>query len=252
MHVTTLKKAQFKALLFYTKLEGWDSEETHLRSLYKSHPNDFFVLIHEEKIVGFVVAIRYSQRFGFISSFLVLKEFRFRGFGTFLFEHALERLKDCQIALDSVKNKQSFYKKYGFKSYFNVTTYKFIVGSAHEPKSDFEVVNFYEKLSLVGLDEYMKSMIRYPTTNYKAIKKANAITSFAFSFKYVDGYKIHIESDDLDETIALFFALVKEFKDASVAYVQVTKLSPVLVELVKLLNMSEHSKLVRMYNKILE
>jgi len=246
-----LQKSELKLLYHYSKLEGWDSEEIHTVSLLKTQPDDFFIAYKDEQLIGFIVAIKHSNSFGFISTFLVLKEFRGLGYGKIIFQHALQHLDGCQIALESIIDKQFIYEKIGFVSYFYVVTYKFVKGSIIMKESATPIMDLEKKLSLDGQTPYMKDLLLSEGVNYKAIKKEALISSFAYSFKYVDGYKVTIDSDDVNEAVVLFFALVENFENGTNIYLQATKLSPLLLALVEALKMSEYSKLVRMYNKVI-
>ena len=76
--------------------------------------------------------------------------------------------------------------------------------------------------------------------------------TFTFTFKYRDGYKINIETQDINDAIILFFALTHHLEAGINIYLQVTPLLPILEALVELLKMSTDSKLLRMYNKIID
>jgi len=250
MQIRTLQQKELELLFFHFKQENWDSEELHTNALFLSHPKDFFIAYQGKKLLGFILAIKYSHEFGFISSFIVLKEFRGLGYGQVLFTFALEHLKGCQIALDSIVEKQELYKKFGFLPYFDVITYKFITNSVTLPSSKIETIDFDKNLSLEGQNPYMINMLLNKDITYKAVKKENTISSFAFSFKYKDGYKIHIESLDINEAITLFFALSDAYKKQTAIYLQTSKQSSILLAIAELLEMSEYNKFVRMYNKI--
>ena len=252
MKIQTLKCQELSLLFKYASLEGWDVEELHILALLNAHPNDFFIAYKKEKLIGFIVAIKHSHEFGFISSFLVLKEFRGLGYGRVIFNFALKHLQGCQIALDSVIDKEKLYKNAGFKSYFDVITYKFISGSLEVTHLDMQTIEYDENLTLLSNPYYMNTMIKDKRVSYKAILKDDDISSCAFTFPYKDGYKINIESTDIDEAITLFFALSDKLPNKTAIYLQATKLSPLHLTLIQELQMSQDSKLSRMYNKILD
>jgi len=251
MKIQALKEHELSQLFDYAQLEGWDVEEAHTLALFKTHPNDFFICYKDNMLIGFIVALKESDTFGFISSFLVLKEFRGQGYGKQIFEFALEHLKGCQIALDSVIGKEKFYETYGLKSYFDVYHYRFKVGSVTLPKIPFEITSQIDT-ELIQKNNYLNVLLQDKTVIYKAIHTNSKLSSYAFSFNYKDGYKITIDSQDINEALALFFDFGGNYEDGSYVYIQVTKLSPILEVIVELLKMEEDSKSVRMYNKILD
>ncbi|SFV66852.1 GCN5-related N-acetyltransferase [hydrothermal vent metagenome] len=249
-----IQKLQEKDLtLFYShaKEEQWDIEDIHIPTLLKTNPKDFFIFYENKKLLGYVVALKESEQFGFISSLLVLKEFRSLGYGKKILTVALKHLQNRQIALDSVLGQETFYEKFSFKRYFDVSYFKFIVGSVALSQPKYDTIDFDAKLSLDGQSEYTKLLLQNKNIHYKAIKSNNTISAFAFSFTYKDGYKITLNAEDINEAISLFFALTNNYKKNTNIYIQVTRLSPILEAITEALQMSEVSKMTRMYNKVL-
>ena len=252
LKINSLKKEQLNLLFKYSKMEKWSLEKPHVECQYRNYWDDFFVAYFQNELVGFILAIRHTQTFGFISNFIILKRFRGRGFGRELFSHALKHLGSRQIALDAVKGKEQFYKNFGFKSYFDVNVAKFITGSVTLPSSHVEVVDFNEKRSLANVDAYMQCLITDKSIRYKAVKASNAITSYGLCFAYNDGYKVVLNAEDINEAITLFFECIKDFETGTPIYMQISKLEPLLQTVRKLLNMKTTIHYTRMYNKIID
>jgi len=252
MKIKILEEQELDLLFLHSKEEGWHNEELHTRALYKAHPNDFFIAYKKKKLIGFILAIKHYENFGFVSSFLVLKKYRSLGYGKKKFEHVLKHLHGCQIALDSVEDKQDFYKVYGFKAYFDVINYVFTTGSVTLEKLPHKTIGFNSNISLKNQSKYMKNLLLSEGISYRAIKKEDSISSFAFIFKYIDGYKIHIDSNEINEALTLFFALTNRLEIGTKIYVQVSQLAPIQEAIVELLEMEQESKYVRMYNKIID
>ena len=251
MQIRTLKKNELSLLFHYSKEEQWENEELHTKALFQAHPQDFFIAFKDSQLFGFVLAVKYSKEFGFISNLLVVKSFRSQGFGKKLFKFACEHLNGCQIALDSVKGKEQFYEQFGFTSYFDVSNYVFVKGAVTLPKSTLSISSFEAELALEAKDTYTKAMILSNKKSYKAIKKTGSISSFGFSFEYRDGYKLHIESQDINETLTLFFALLESFENGINIYIQTSPLSPLQEAIAELLKMKSYDITLRMYNTIL-
>jgi len=252
MKIKILNKNELDLLFFHIRLEGWNLEEAHFKTLYKVKPNDFFIAFKDDKLVGFILAIKHSNKFGMISTFLILKEYRSLGFGKTLFQYALAHLKGCQIALDSIIGYENFYKKFNFKEYFDVYTYKYITDSLKVKNKNIKIYNFNEKLSLKNKNEYQKIILKDKNIKYKELRQKNTTTSFAYILPFNDGYKITIEAHDINEAISLFLELAKEVNIKSNIYIEVSKLSPMLMDVTKVLDMKIESQLLRMYNKILK
>ena len=251
MKIRTLKEKELKLFFKYANLEGWDMEEIHTLSLFQTHPDDFFIALEGEEVIGFIEAIKYSREFGFISSFLVLKEFRSLGYGKKIFEFALKHLQGCQVALNAIVGKEEIYKAAGFQSYFELYTYKYTIDKL-SPSSNLHTIVIDENTPFITDDIYLKSMLSKPEITSIGLKNEGRVSEYALMFVYKDGYKVLIYSQDLDSVKALFFSLTNRLKEGSTVYIQASKLTPVLLQFVKTLQMDETSKFIRMYNKIID
>ena len=245
MQIRILKKEELELLFLYSSQEGWNNEVELTTALQQTNPDDFFIAHLNGELLGFIVALKHSQELGFISSFLVLQEFRSLGYGKKLFSFALKHLGSRQIGLDSFHDKQDFYKRAGFKPYYEITLYKFTTGMVTLPTEKIKTIKSVKNLH--NKNEYIRIMLLDKRVSYEEINDK----TFAFMFKYKDGYKINIESEDINDAIMLFFALTNKLALGTSIYIQTTPLLPLLEALIELLNMSKESKLVRMYNKII-
>lgn len=257
--ILNLAPNEFPQLLNALSLEGWYLQNVHLESLYKEFKDDFFCIHNENKIIAFIVAIKYTNEFGFVSNFVVSKEFRELGFGTKLFEHALYHLQGCQIALDCQRSNESFYKKYGFSTYYDSVYYLY---EKQEIKNsifngitnivDAKSLNIYNKeLLSQSFANHIQSIATHKDTEFRAIYNENKISSYSLATKYLDGYKLVIASQSYEEIKEIFFALIHIYPLKTKIYLEVTKVDFFLVKLCQLLNMKEFSRKSRMYNKVL-
>ena len=249
MQIQNLQEQELSLLFHNAKLENWDIEELHIHALLQTHPNDFFIFYANRELIGYCVALKESEKFGFISSVLVLEQFRSLGYGKQIFTFALEYLGKRQIALDSVLGQESFYKKFGFSSYFDVNLYKFIMGSCSLNVELPKTLINAQSLSTSQYSPYLQALLSNKDVMYRAMDKEG--TSFAFSFGFKDGYKVTINIEDINDAAILFFSLVKDYPIGTAIYIQTTKLSPLLEAFVKALKMTQVSHLTRMYNKII-
>ncbi len=247
MCIRGLQEQELALLFHHSHQEGWENEILHTQALFHQHSNDFFIA-YKEEVLGFIIAIKESDNFGFISNLLVLPAFRGQGFGTTLFMHALKHLEGLQIGLDSVVGGEMLYKKAGFDAYFKVTTYQFLTGSVTLPSSPIAISNFTQQNSLTHKSATMQEMIQSTKTVYKAIE--NKEEAFALSFAYAQGYKIHIEAEDINEALTLFFALCQRYNKGIAIYLRVSPLSPMLEAVVAVLKMQVYTQHTRMYNFI--
>ncbi|HIP19576.1 MAG TPA: N-acetyltransferase [Sulfurimonas sp.] len=251
MQIQNLHLDDLELFYKYAKEEHWDIEDPHIRALLKTHPEDFFIFYEDSELVGFVVAIKENEELGFISSLLVLKEFRSLGYGKKIFTFACEHLGERQIGLDSVLGQEIFYEKFNFKRYFDVNTYQFQTGKFSINSDTYSIIDFDKELCLSNQTEFLKELLVNEDLDYKAIIEEGVVSSFAFSFHYKDGYKVTIHTQDVNHGAALFFALCKDYIHHTAIYIQTTKVDSLLEALAQALEMKQVSYTTRMYNKIL-
>lgn len=251
LSIRALREDELDLLFKSSKDEQLEVEELHLRCQYNINPQDFFIAHKNDSLVGFIVALRQSDEFGFISTFLVLKEFRGKGYGIQIFEFALKHLGERQVALDSILDRTSIYQKAGFKSYFDLHTFLYITNKSTPSNAETKFINYHECRSQNQKNLYLKCLLSNQDTNYKAIEKDNLTTSYGLSFKHKDGYKIVIDSQDYEDAKALFLELTKEIEEETSIYMEATKLNPIFLNLADELEMVECARSARMYNKVL-
>ena len=149
-----IKPNELKYFFLSCRDESWTNDISHINCLYISYANDFFIAYESDTIVGFVLAIKESKNFGTISNLLVLQKYSCRGIGKKLLSHAIKHLDTCQIALDCIPGKEKIYENFGFKSYYQTSTF------LYERQTNYQT-NYYITVSDVSLEsilEYKQKM----------------------------------------------------------------------------------------------
>lgn len=262
LRISTLKDSEFIPFLRTLAKEDWYVEKLHIESLYKEFHEDFFIAYRDNSLVGVISALRYTENFGFISNFVILKKFRFQGFGKQLFEHALKHLGSRQIALECKKNQEKMYRGYGFQTYYQVKYFKSLRGSQIDDSmpTNIQTTNKHNAHTLFAYNKemisskfakYMNHIVKNPQTTFQAIYKDSMLHAYGLCTVYKDGYKLVIESKSMEEAHALFLKLIEKIEVSTPIYIEIADTEKHLLGLVDLLKMEEDSTLQRMYNKIL-
>lgn len=255
-----LQTREFEYFIQTCKEEGWLNNTTHIKCLYQSYSDDFLVSLDDNVITGFVIALKESDDFGLISNLIIVKKYRSLGFAKELLEFAISHLESRQIALDSIYGKEKLYEKFGFKSYFETSFYKYQNGSfslpdPHLSVSDVslkDVLKHNKNTDVLKVSLYTTCMYNSNNSIYQAIYNNNELSSYAFRLKYKDGYQIIISSDDIDESLILFFKLCADLANNVSIYFEVSQAESINLNIVKQLKMAKLSSSTKMYNKILK
>lgn len=121
LHIKTMSRVELDFAIELAADEGWNPGLYDADSFYNSDPNGFLIGYLNDKPVGCISAVSYENKFGFVGFYIIIPEYRGKGYGIQLWNAAMERLKDHNIGLDGVIEQQENYKKSGFKfAYSNI------------------------------------------------------------------------------------------------------------------------------------
>lgn len=257
--IKPLQINEFSQLIDALKEQNWYLDRVYLKALYETFSNDFFIAKKDEHTVGFISALPYSTKFGFISNFIILREFQSLGYGTFLFSFALQHLKGLQIALDVKQNTNFLYEKYGFKTYYDVTTYIYKVQKdvtktkeLQTPFIEKDFLLFNENINEQKYTQTILQIIKKSTSKYNAQYKDGVLVSYGLSSPYHDGYKMSIVAQQNEDALSLFQSLIASLSVNTKIYIEATPLNASVLYVVNELKMEVCFKMKRMYNKVLK
>jgi GNAT superfamily N-acetyltransferase len=94
--------------------EGWNPGLNDTGPFYQSDPAGFIIALLKGRPIGCISAVSYAGKFGFLGFYIVLPEYRGRGYGHLIWQAALEHLKGQVTGLDGVVEQLSTYAKIGF------------------------------------------------------------------------------------------------------------------------------------------
>jgi len=102
--------------------EGWNQTEKDWRLLIETPENFGIVAEADNKVIGTITAMNYTNKIAWIGMVLVDKTYRGMGISKLLVTDILGKLKSCRsIKLDATPAGQQVYKKFGFEDEFSIT-----------------------------------------------------------------------------------------------------------------------------------
>src|SRR5688572_589126 len=94
---------------------NWNECDQDLEPFLAIDPKGFFVGELDGQPIASIGAPKY-RNYAFIGLYIVKKEFRGKGYGLPLFNHAMDYVKDCEVVgLDAVEKQIPNYEKWGFR-----------------------------------------------------------------------------------------------------------------------------------------
>jgi predicted N-acetyltransferase YhbS len=104
--------------------EGWNGGLRDVDTFAAADPEAFLVAEADGRVVGTVLASRWSEGFGWIGLYLVDPAHRGRGIGIDLFGRALARLEPGTVGLDGDASQQANYRRSGFRDVHGITRWR--------------------------------------------------------------------------------------------------------------------------------
>lgn len=119
--VRTMRREEMDFAVEQAAREGWNPGLHDADAFFAADPEGFLVGELDGVPIGCVSAVRYGREFGFIGFYIVLPDFRGRGYGMPLWRAGLERFGPQIIGLNGVIEQQENYRKSGFRlAYSNI------------------------------------------------------------------------------------------------------------------------------------
>jgi GNAT superfamily N-acetyltransferase len=131
--ITNMTQPEIQTAIQWAQAEGWNPGLHDGECFYHTDNNGFYAARLNNKIVGTVSIVKYSNNFAFAGFYIVLPEFRGQGIGLELQKFVSSKCQNLNLGLDGVVNMQSRYEQAGFKKAYNNIRYS---GTINGEKSE--------------------------------------------------------------------------------------------------------------------
>lgn len=235
--------------------EGWNPGLSDGEYFFHADQNGFFIGELSGEPIGCISAVSYGS-FGFIGLYIVKEEYRKKGYGLALWNHAVQRLKGCNIGLDGVTAQQDNYKKSGFRLAHRNLRFE---GVFHAPPPRRTDIVPAEKVAFQALADYdalhfpsdrkafLSHWIRMPGALTLVCQKDGVIYGYGTIRPCRRGYKIgplFAENCELADALLLSLA---HFAGQSPVYLDIPETNESARTLCQQYRMVERFETARMY-----
>jgi len=107
-------RAEIDLILDWAAAEAWNPGLDDAEAFFAADPDGFFVAERDGAPVAAICVVNHSDDFAFLGLYLCLPEWRGRGIGYALWQHALNHAGTRTVGLDGVAAQQANYAKSGF------------------------------------------------------------------------------------------------------------------------------------------
>ncbi|MDR5789859.1 MULTISPECIES: GNAT family N-acetyltransferase [Caballeronia] len=248
--------------LEWAATEGWNPGLDDARSFFAADPHGFFVGTWDGAPVGCISAVAYGDAFGFIGLYIVVPEWRGKGFGMRLWNEGMAYLGARTIGLDGVLAQQPNYRKSGFVLAYRNVRYEGIA-SADEDPADGATITDALNIPFARLLDYdtrvfacertafLRAWLSQPQAHARALAAldGDAVSGLAVIRRCGAGHKIGpLFADDLSTARALYRGLVSVLPGETV-FLDVPEINPAAVALAVEHDMTSVFETARMYTR---
>lgn len=125
---------ELRQILDWAAVEGWNPGLDDAEAFYHADPDGFYVATDEaDRPVATISVVNHNAEFAFLGLYIVSPEFRGKGIGMALWEHALRHTGNRTVGLDGVEAQQKNYEASGFKHAGATTRFEGAIQGKRDP-----------------------------------------------------------------------------------------------------------------------
>lgn len=260
LQIRALSLKEMPLAMEWAAREGWNPGLHDAACFHAADPLGFLVGELAGKPVGCISAVRYGSEFGFIGLYIVLPEFRGRGFGIQLWRAGMERLAGRNVGLDGVVAQQANYAASGFHLAFRNVRYQGVVNRAAEndelPRGviaasavPFADLAAYDRTIFpASRDQFLKSWLAQPEAGGFAAVEGDRLRGYVVVRRCREGWKIGpLAADNLPTARRLYDAVAAFAGGGATMFLDVPAGNNAAQQLVAELGMTSVFETARMY-----
>ena len=243
----------------WTAKEGWNPGLHDGDSFYATDPQGFFMGFLDNEPIASISVVAYDKKFGFLGFYIVKPEYRAKGYGLQLWNHALKHLPTQNIGLDGVIAQQENYKKYGFKFAYRNIRYegKGISEDINDPsvvslsEVPFEKLLAYDSQAFpTSRPVFLKRWIKQPESLAVAYLKDGNLMGYGIVRRCRTGFKVGpLFADDVKVADTLLQKMRYFVGERTPIFLDAPEVNKEAVSLAERCNMKPMFETARMYTK---
>ncbi|QQE11961.1 GNAT family N-acetyltransferase [Planctomycetota bacterium] len=142
-HIERMTLDEFKAVIKWTRTEGWNPGINDAEVLYGVDPEGFLIGKIGDELVCSVTAVIYQKMYAFMGMYIVHPKYRGQGYGIAMWQEAMRRLEELNvemIAMEATMEQIDHFKKSGFEvGYFHDRFVYHVTGGERETAKVWDV-----------------------------------------------------------------------------------------------------------------
>ncbi|GAB7521652.1 GNAT family N-acetyltransferase [Paraburkholderia sp. 2C] len=258
--VRPMQSDEVELAVQWAQREGWNPGLHDAACFRAADPDGFFIGMLRGEPVGSISAVRYGEHFGFIGLYIVKPEFRGKGFGLRIWQHAMAYLSGRNIGLDGVVEQQDNYRKSGFQFAHRNVRFQGVARPRRVPMQSMAIedikqlplgplMSYDQSCFAVSREQFLAEWIAQPDATAIAAMHDDAIHGYGVLRPCASGHKIGpLFADDVRTAEALLDALIAQHEGETFV-LDVPEPNAHAVALAQRVGMTSVFETARMYTK---
>lgn len=257
----TMTRDEVDLAVEWAGIEGWNPGLYDAGTYYATDPGGFFVGLLDGEPIATISAVAYDETYGFVGFYIVKPEYRGRGYGLRLWQHAMAYLGKRNIGLDGVLAQVGNYERSGFKRAYSHVRYggqttseagaSAQKGVEHLSIADLQRIEAYDRpLYPAARRPFLVGWLKLPGSHAFAATRDDRIEGYGVIRECVDGYRIGpLFADKESIAQSLYAALTSAVPSGTTAYLDVPTANPAAIAFAARHNLTQGFECVRMYTQ---
>ena len=194
-----MRRAELDHVVRWAAAEGWNPGLHDADAFFAADPGGFFVGTLDGELIASISVVRYREAYAFLGFYIVRPEFRGKGLGLRLWDHALGLVGDSTIGLDGVVDQIPAYERSGFRLAYRSARYATSVDSSPAGPAEAspvreadlgEVQHYDARVFGTPRPEFLEAWLSQPGIHARVVRDGGRVTGYGAIRAAVDGYRI--------------------------------------------------------------
>jgi len=257
-----IRNAEYNDIALFLKWaenEGWNPGLNDIDPFFSCDENGFFIGELDGKPICCISAVSYGDDYGFIGFYIVLPEYRGKGYGYRIWKNAMDNLKGRNVGLDGVVEQQPNYKKSGFVLKHKNIRYRGISKKKNVVNVNISLINRTETDKVIEYDErifgcrrdsFLNKWLNMDQSVSLIYKNTEGIKGYSTIRKCHEGYKIGpLFADNEGIAIALADCIFDAVPEDSVYFLDIPQNNESINNLINRYSLQYVFETARMYTE---
>lgn len=252
-----MRRDELDHVVQWAAAEGWNPGVHDADAFFAADPDGFFVGTLDGELIASISIVRYHRAYAFLGFYIVRPEFRGKGFGIRLWDHALGLVDASAIGLDGVVAQIPAYERSGFRLAYRSARYATSASAPPAERADARPVRELDLGELQDYDavvfgtprpEFLEAWLAQPGLHARVVRDDGRVTGYGVIRHAVDGFRIGpLFADTPMIAEVLLDALFGTTPSGAKVSIDVPSASPAAVGMVEARGMRPEFETARMY-----